>query len=201
MIKKIIILTTFLIFNIIQVGHAKQLSNKTLVQIDNYIITELDLNKEVTFLKFLSKNELNNVSNEVLKKDTLNNLIERKVKSIEISNLKIEISEKETQFLFYNYLKDKKVSEESLVSFYKENEIEDDYLIKVIKIDASWSKIIQQLYANRINVNMTEINKESKENNNISTDQLVNIEKNILLNKLGTIHLEKVKKKYLIKIL
>lgn len=112
MIKKIIILTTFLIFNIIQVGHAKQLSNKTLVQIDNYIITELDLNKEVTFLKFLSKNELNNVSNEVLKKDTLNNLIERKVKSIEISNLKIEISEKETQFLFYNYLKDKKVSEE-----------------------------------------------------------------------------------------
>jgi len=201
MIKKIIILTTFLIFNIIQVGHAKQLSNKTLVQIDNYIITELDLNKEVTFLKFLSKNELNNVSNEVLKKETLNNLIERKVKSIEISNLKIEISEKETQFLFYNYLKDKKVSEESLVSFYKENEIEDDYLIKVIKIDASWSKIIQQLYANRINVNMTEINKESKENNNISTDQLVNIEKNILLNKLGTIHLEKVKKKYLIKIL
>jgi len=201
MIKKIIILTTFLIFNIIQVGHAKQLSNKTLVQIDNYIITELDLNKEVTFLKFLSKNELNNVSNEVLKKETLNNLIERKVKSIEISNLKIEISEKETQFLFYNYLKDKKVSEGSLVSFYKENEIEDDYLIKVIKIDASWSKIIQQLYANRINVNMTEINKESKENNNISTDQLVNIEKNILLNKLGTIHLEKVKKKYLIKIL
>ena len=95
MIKKIIILTTFLIFNIIQVGHAKQLSNKTLVQIDNYIITELDLNKEVTFLKFLSKNELNNVSNEVLKKETLNNLIERKVKSIEISNLKIEISEKE----------------------------------------------------------------------------------------------------------
>lgn len=48
---------------------------------------------------------------------------------------------------------------------------------------------------------MTEINKELKENNNISTDQLVNIEKNILLNKLGTIHLEKVKKKYLIKIL
>ena len=48
---------------------------------------------------------------------------------------------------------------------------------------------------------MTEINKDSKENINISTDQLVNNEKNILLNKFGTIHLEKVKKKYLIKIL
>ena len=152
-------------------------------------------------LKYLSKNELNEESIEVFKKKVLNNLIERKIKSIEISNLKVEISEKEAQFLFYNYLKDKKISEEILNSFYKENEIEHDYLIKVIKIDASWSKIVKQLYGNRIDVNMTEINKDSKENINIPTDQLVNNEKNILLNKFGTTHLEKVKKKYLIKIL
>jgi hypothetical protein len=75
-------------------------------------------------------------------------------------------------------------------------------LIKVIKIDASWTKIIQQIYANRINVNMTEINKDSNQDNkNITTEQLINVEKNILLNKFATIHLEKVKKKYLIKIL
>ena len=199
--KKYIILITILILNICQEIHANQLSNKTLVQINNDIITELDLRKEITFLKYLSKNELNEESIEVLKKKVLNNLIERKIKSIEISNLKVEISEKEAQFLFYNYLKDKKISEEILNSFYKENEIEHDYLIKVIKIDASWSKIVKQLYGNRIDVNMTEINKDSKENINISTDQLVNNEKNILLNKFGIIHLEKVKKKYLIKIL
>ena len=199
--KKYITLITILILNICQVIHANQLSNKTLVQINNDIITELDLRKEITLLKYLSKNKLNEASTEVLKKEVLNNLIERKIKSIEISNLKVEISEKETQFLFYNYLKDKKISEENLNSFYKENEIEHDYLIKVIKIDASWSKIIKQLYGNRIDVNMTEINKDSKENINISTDQLVNNEKNILLNKFETIHLEKVKKKYLIKIL
>jgi hypothetical protein len=49
---------------------------------------------------------------------------------------------------------------------------------------------------------MTEINKDSNQDNkNITTEQLINVEKNILLNKFATIHLEKVKKKYLIKIL
>lgn len=200
--KKIIALITIVILYFSQISNANQLSNKPVAQIDNLIITELDLKKEIIFIKFISKNELENITNEILKKEALNNLIERKIKSIEILNLKAEISEKESEFFFYNYLKDKKINEELLKSFYKENEIENDYLIKVIKIDAAWTKIIQQIYANRINVNMTEINKDSNQNNkNITTEQLINVEKNILLNKFATIHLEKVKKKYLIKIL
>ena len=200
--KKIITLITIFILNLSQVTNANQLSNKPVAQIDNLIITELDLKKEIIFIKFISKSKLENIASEILKKEALNNLIERKIKSIEILNLKAEISEKESEFFFYNYLKDKKINEELLKSFYKENEIENDYLIKVIKIDAAWTKIIQQIYANRINVNMTEINKDSNQNNkNITTEQLINVEKNILLNKFATIHLEKVKKKYLIKIL
>ena len=200
--KKIIALITIVILYFSQISNANQLSNKPVAQIDNLIITELDLKKEIIFIKFISKSELENIANEILKKEALNNLIERKIKSIEILNLKAEISEKESEFFFYNYLKDKKINEELLKSFYKENEIENDYLIKVIKIDAAWTKIIQQIYANRINVNMTEINKDSNQNNkNITTEQLINVEKNILLNKFATIHLEKVKKKYLIKIL
>jgi len=202
MIKKIIALITIVIFHFSQISNANQLSNKPVAQIDNLIITELDLKKEIILIKFISKSELENIANEILKKEALNNLIERKIKSIEILNLKAEISEKESEFFFYNYLKDKKINEELLKSFYKENEIENDYLVKVIKIDAAWTKIIQQIYANRINVNMTEINKDSNQNNkNITTEQLINVEKNILLNKFATIHLEKVKKKYLIKIL
>ena len=200
--KKIIILITIFILNISQVGKANQLTNKPIAQIDNYIITELDLKKEIIFLRFFSKTELKNIDNEIFKKEALNNLIERKIKNIEIMSLKAEISDKESEYFFYNYLKEKKINEELLNSFYKENEIENDYLMKVIKIDASWSKIIQQIYANRININMTEINKDSNQNGkNISTEQLINVEKNILLNKFATSHLEKVKKKYLIKIL
>jgi hypothetical protein len=49
---------------------------------------------------------------------------------------------------------------------------------------------------------MSEINKNFNLNNKSSeTEQMINIERNILLNKFGATHLEIIKKKYLIKIL
>jgi len=63
------------------------------------------------------------------------------------------------------------------------------------------------MYESRININLTEINKQlEKEEKNIEDDekikkQLIIIEKNKLLNKFATTHLEKSKKKYLIKFL
>jgi hypothetical protein len=193
----LIIITSLLIINI-----AKAISNKPIVQINNFIITELDLNKEMAFIKFVSNNE--NIKKENLKSESLNYLIDRTIKEIEISNLKAKISEKETDILFQTFLDNKKITNESLNAFYKQNEIEDNYLNKIIQIDASWSKIIRQLYYNRINVNITEIEKENKKNinnQNFSKESLINSEKNILLNKFSDTHLEKIKKKYLIKYL
>jgi hypothetical protein len=172
------------------------------VQINNLIITELDLNKEIAFIKFISNNA--NKKKENLKSESLNYLIDRTIKEIEISNLKAKISEKETDVLFQIFLDNKKINNETLNAFYKQNEIEDNYLYKIIQIDASWSKIIRQLYYNRINVNITEIEKENEKNNNnqnFSKESLINSEKNILLNKFSDTHLEKIKKKYLIKFL
>ena len=106
--------------------------------------------------------------------------------------------------LFQTFLDNKKITNESLNAFYKHNEIEENYLKKVIQIDASWSKIIRNLYYNRINVNITEIENENKKNINnkdFSKESLINSEKDILLNKYSDVHLEKIKKKFLIKFL
>jgi len=70
-----------------------------------------------------------------------------------------------------------------------------------------WSKLIRQLYESRLNVNLTEVNKELEKEQNNSVDdeklksQLIIAEQNKLLNKFSTTHLEKSKKKYLIKFL
>jgi hypothetical protein len=200
--KKKIFFLLIIITNLLIINIAKAISNRPIVQINNLIITELDLNKEIAFIKFISNNE--NKKKENLKSESLNYLIDRTIKEIEISNLKAKISEKETDVLFQIFLDNKKINNETLNAFYKQNEIEDNYLYKIIQIDASWSKIIRQLYYNRINVNITEIEKENEKNNNnqnFSKESLINSEKNILLNKFSDTHLEKIKKKYLIKFL
>jgi hypothetical protein len=204
MSKKIFLLIFFVCF--LTNSKAKQLTNNVIVSIDNSIITDLDINKEINFLKFINKDQAAN-NPELLKKEIVNSLIDRKIKDIETNYFKIEVSEKEIEINLYNYLERIKINNEILNSFYNQNEIEKDYLKNIIKIDMKWSKLVRQMYESRLNVNLTEVNKELEKEQNNSVDdeklkrQLIITEQNKLLNKYSATHLEKSKKKYLIKFL
>ncbi len=79
--KKVIfflILIELILFRV----EAKQLTNNVIVSIDNSIITELDVNKEINFLKFINNDQAINNS-EILKKEIINTLIDRRIKDIE----------------------------------------------------------------------------------------------------------------------
>jgi peptidyl-prolyl cis-trans isomerase SurA len=202
MSKKIFLLIFFVCF--LTNSEAKQLTNKVIVSIDNSIITDLDINKEINFLKFVNKN-LATGSSEPFKKEIINSLIDRKIKDIETNSFKIEVSEKEIENNLYSYLERLKINNEILNSFYNQNEIEKDYLKNIIKIDMKWSKLIRQMYESRLNVNLTEVNRELEkkdaEDDEKLKKQLIITEQNKLLNKFSATHLEKSKKKYLIKFL
>ena len=203
--KKIVFFLILIEFTLLR-AEAKQLTNNVIVSIDNSIITELDVNKEINFLKFINNNQDTNNS-EILKKEIINALIDRKIKDIETNFYKIDVSEKEIENSLYSYLEKIKITNETLNSFYNKNEIEKDYLKNVIKIDLRWSKLIRQMYEGRLNVNLTEVNKQleqeqkSIDDNEKFKNQLIILEQNKLLNKFAATHLEKSKKKYLIKFL
>ena len=203
--KKIIFFLILIELTLFSV-EAKQLTNNVIVSIDNSIITELDVNKEINFLKFINNDQATSNS-ETLKKEIIYALIDRKIKDIETTFYKIDVSEKEIENSLYNYLERIKITNENLNSFYIKNEIEKDYLKNVIKIDLKWSKLIRQMYEGRLNVNLTEVNRQleqeqkSVDDNEKFKNQLIIIEQNKLLNKFAATHLEKSKKKYLIKFL
>jgi len=205
MSKKKIFLLLFFVFFLTN-SIAKQLTNNVIVSIDNSIITDLDINKEINFLKFINKDQVTN-STELFKKEIINSLIDRKIKDIETNYYKIEVSEKEIENKLYNYLERMKINNEILNSFYNQNEIEKDYLKNIIRIDMKWTKLIRQVYESRLNVNLTEVNRElEKEQKNAEDDEklkkeIIITEQNKLLNKFSVTHLEKSKKKYLIKFL
>ena len=203
--KKIILILVFCIF-FLNKSQSKQLSNNIIVSIDNLIITELDINKEINFIKFIKSGEVN-TDLVVLKKDAIDILIDRKIKDIETNIFKIEIQEKEIENSLYNFLTELKMNNENLNSFYVKHEIEKDYLRNIVRIDLKWSKLIRQLYQSRININMTEITKEIEKDKKSTEEgeqlerKIFTSEQNKLLNKFSITHLEKSKKKYLIKFL
>jgi hypothetical protein len=176
------------------------------VTIDNSIITELDLKKEIDFIKFINKTEIVGNSEKV-RKEIIEGLIDKKIKKIEIDNAKIEITEKEIENYTYNYLLNNKINNEILFDFYTSKQIEKDYLRNMLIIEIGWIKLIRKIYESRININLTEINEEIKKESKNSEDlekfknQIIDLEKNKVLNKFAVTHLDKSKKKYLIKFL
>ncbi len=202
--KKFFIFIIFILF--FYNSPSKSVTNNVLATIDNSIITELDLKKEIEFIKFINKSEIDGNSEKV-KKNIIDTLIDRKIKKIEIDNAKIEITEKEIENYTYNYLANYKINDEILHSFYNTKQIEKNYLKNLLIIEIGWTKLIRQIYESRININITEINEEiKKESKNFEDseklkNQIINLEKNKVLNKFSNNHLEKSKKKYLIKFL
>jgi len=185
---------------------SKSVTNNVIATIDNSIITELDLKKEIEFIKFINKSEIDNNSQRV-RRNVIEILIDRKIKKIEIDNAKIEITEKEIENYTYNYLINYKINDEILNSFFNTHQIEKNYLKNLIIVEMGWPKLIRQIYESRININITEITEEIKKESKNSEDseklknQIINLEKNKVLNKFSNTHLEKSKKKYLIKFL
>jgi hypothetical protein len=202
--KKFLILLGLILF--FYNSPSKSVTNNVIATIDNSIITELDLKKEIEYIKFINKSEIDNNS-EKLRRNVIETLIDRKIKKIEIDNAKIEITEKEIENYTYNYLINYKINDEILNSFFNTQQIEKSYLKNLIIVEMGWTKLIRQIYESRININITEINEEIKKESKNSEDseklknQIINIEKNKVLNKFGISHLEKSKKKYLIKFL
>ena len=202
--KKFLILLGLILF--FYNSPSKSVTNNVIATIDNSIITELDLKKEIEFIKFINKSEIDNNSEKV-RRNVIETLIDRKIKKIEIDNAKIEITEKEIENYTYNYLINYKINDEILNSFFNTQQIEKSYLKNLIIVEMGWTKLIRQIYESRININITEINEELKKESKNSEDseklknQIINIEKNKVLNKFGISHLEKSKKKYLIKFL
>ena len=198
----IFIIFTFIFFN----SSSQSLTNNVIATINNDIITELDIKKEIDFIKFINKSKID-INSEKLKREIAEILIDRKIKQIEINNAKIEISEKESEGQIYIYLENNKINNEILDNFFKNNQIESDYLKNIISIDIKWNKLIRLIYENKININLTEVNeqvkKESQNNEDIEKikNQIIALEKNKILNKFSATHLDKSKKKYLIKFL
>ena len=202
--KKIFIFIIFILFYFS--SPSISVTNKVLVTIDNSIITELDLKKEIEFIKFINKSQIDENSEKV-RKDIIESLIDKKIKKIEIDNAKIEITDKEIENYTYNYLSNNKINYEILNAFYTAKQIENDYLKNIIIIEIGWIKLIRRMYESRININLTEINEEIKKES-INTENIekfknrkIDLERDKVLNKFAVTHLDKSKKKYLIKFL
>ena len=163
----------FILIIFITMSNAKSIETKIIHNIQNEIITNIDIKNEFKYLialnnslKELDKQKILNISNE--------SIIREKIKKIEVSkNFKeIKINENYSELLLkniYSRLNIKSLSEFEL--YLKDYDLKlKDIKIK-ITIDALWNELIIKKYSSKITINEAKIKKEILKNSKIQSKE------------------------------
>ena len=156
-----------LILNTGSFSYAK-IETNIVVKIENEIITNYEIKNSILSSIILAKQEINQSNINSIKKNSLNTLIQMKLKKIELSKLDIKLE----QSRINNYIESissRKV--EILKNDFKNNNADFDLFLETIKIELMWQRFIYDNYSRKININEKTINDELK--------QLINNQKNI----------------------
>ena len=167
--KKII----FIIILCLNISHAQSIETRILYNIENEIITNIDVKNEFKYLvalnnslKELDREKILNISNE--------SIIREKIKKIEISKhfKEIKLDEGYSELLvknMYSRLNLKSLNEFKI--YLKNYDLKISDIKTKITIDALWNELIIRKYSSKININEAALKKKILKNSKIQSKE------------------------------
>ena len=150
--RKIIIFLYLILF--VLIFNISSAEIKIKYEIDNQIITNIDIENEKNYLLFL-RPELKKLSKKELKKISENSIIREIIKKKELNKIFKNIDNKKlNEQIKDNLLKFKKIStEEELKNQIKEYNIDYLNVIEKMKYERLWNNLISKKYSSLVKIN------------------------------------------------
>ena len=165
--KKKILIFLFVIMCV----HAQSIETKIIHNIQNEIITNIDIKNEFKYLLALN-NSLKELDEETILNISNESVIREKIKKIEISkNFKeIKLNEDYSELLLRNiYSRLNLISINEFEIYLKNYDLKIIDIEKKITIDALWNELIKKKYSSKIVINEAAIKKELLKNSKIQS--------------------------------
>tara|TARA_Y100001958_G_C21228291_1_gene553785 strand:+ start:131 stop:1051 length:921 start_codon:yes stop_codon:yes gene_type:complete len=154
-------------------------NSKIIVKVEDEIITNYDLKNKILITLILANQEINQQNIDELKKAVLDQLINLKLKKIELSKYKI----KKDEGRINSYLKS--ISGNNIQNFknkFFENNLDFELFLDEVDTEIRWQQLIYSLYEKKIDINEAivevEVEKIIKERSNVEEFELYEIEIN-----------------------
>ena len=142
------------------------LENKIILKIDNQIITSLDIQQEINYLKALNPT-INKLDNKRILEIGKNSLIREKIKETEILKYieKIEIDQKYLNDLIKTrFLNLKLENRDQFKRYLKNFNLKINKIEKKITIEALWNQLIYSKFSSKVKINKKKLREEISEN-------------------------------------
>ena len=160
-----------LIFLILIVSSVKAIETKIVRNIQNEIITNVDIKNEFRYLSALNNN-LKNLNKEKILNISINSIVNEKIKKIELlkyyKEIKINI-EYSNMLLKRIYTRQGLKSLEEFEVYLEEYGLTIDDIREKITIDALWNQLVIRKYGAQIEINESKIYKNITQRNNNQT--------------------------------
>ncbi len=154
-------------------------NSKIIVKVEDEIITNYDLKNKILITLILANQEINQQNIDELKKAVLDQLINLKLKKMELSKYKI----KKDEGRINSYLKS--ISGNNIQNFknkFFENNLDFELFLDEVDTEIRWQQLIYSLYEKKIDINEAivevEVEKIIKERSNVEEFELYEIEIN-----------------------
>ncbi len=155
-IKKFIIVFFLFLFNF---SSSEALQNKILVKIENEVISTYELKNKINTLIILSNKKVNQKNVDKLKKIAVDQLINTKMKKIELSKYDIKVEESGV----VDYLKNISGGNiEDFKNIFKNNNLNYNLYIEEIKTQLGWQQLIYSIYQSKVIVSDDDIKNDLK---------------------------------------
>ena len=160
-------------------------NTKILVKIESEIITNFDVQNKIISSLILAKKQINQENINNFKKASLENLIQNRLKKIELKKYNIKKDDEQIN-LYLNSISSNNV--EKMKNIFKDYDLDFKEFTDQIDVEFRWRKFIYQIYKNKINIKPEDIDREIsdklKKQKNIVEYNLSEIE--ILSNNSGS---------------
>ena len=174
MIKKFKQVLKIKIFSLILISalnsYSYSLENKIILKIDNNIITNIDVDNEVIYLKTLNPN-LRDLKAEKIYEIAKNSLIRENIKKIEIKKNQLNAIDQEyLENIIENIYKNIGLnSKQEFINYLKTSNIDLQTIKKKLVVEAQWNLLIFNIFRSKIKIDKLKISDEIKSTKSINS--------------------------------
>ena len=158
-IKQIFIFT-ILFLNFFETKVFANKNTQIVIRVENELITNYDIKSKIISLLILSNKEINQKNINTLKRISLENLIQSRLKKVELKNFNFKTN---TEQLNSYLLSISSNNIDKLKNKLIRNGVDYDAFIDEVNIELMWRNFIYQKYSNKIQINLDEVDREFKE--------------------------------------
>ena len=132
-------------------------NTKILVKIESEIITNFDVQNKIISSLILAKKQINQENINNFKKASLENLIQNRLKKIELKKYNIKKDDEQIN-LYLNSISSNNV--EKMKNIFKDYDLDFKEFTDQIDVEFKWRKFIYQIYKKKINIKPEDVNRE-----------------------------------------